>query len=586
MDNTKDMKKYINYIGILVIGLSLGWVLFGNTPTEETTHDHNSALKTSQLWTCSMHPNIIKSAPGDCPICGMELIPAAATSDGLSADQFKLSENAIALANIQTSIVGTKTLTNENGIQLSGKITANEETNTVQVSYFSGRIEQLNIGFVGETVTKGQLLATVYAPELVKAQQELITSIAIKEAQPELYKAVRNKLKLWKFSEAQIDAIEKSGKVTENVPIYATVSGTVSEKLVEEGSSITKGQILFKIANLNTVWANFDLYENQINAVRLGDAISITAMGVPNTTFKSKVSFIDPTLNSKTRTLSLRSILSNSTQALKPGMFIQGNIATNALATTQALYIPSSAVLWTGKRSVVYLKTNPNDAVFEMRNVQLGPKTGNYYLVTEGLSVGDEVVTNGAFTLDAAAQLQGKQSMMNNTGNQKNTKQEAHLNHPPKNIERTPVSAAFQTKLKTVVSTYMSLKDALVQEDFKSAKEASKTLQNTIAAIDMNAVTGTAHKSWMTLSKDIKTHASAMNNAADIAMLRTHFSGLSIAVISTVETFGINQKVYEQFCPMANQNKGAYWLSFEQNILNPYYGEAMLTCGETRKTIQ
>ena len=177
---------------------------------------------------------------------------------------------------------------------------------------FLGELERLNVSFTGEVVRKGQLLATIYSPELYAAQQELITASSLKESQPELYKAVRNKLKLWKLSESQINQIETSGKVKENIPVYATVSGTVSEKLVEQGDYVKQGQPLLKIANLNTVWANFDVYENQIDLFKKGQAISITTNTNSNKEFKAKVDFIDPVLDTKTRTVKLRAVLNNS----------------------------------------------------------------------------------------------------------------------------------------------------------------------------------------------------------------------------------------------------------------------------------
>ena len=191
------MKKYIIYIGILAVGLLLGWLLFSNSSNSEIEHDHNGVAEANQMWTCSMHPQIMQSEPGDCPICGMDLIPAENGADGLLVDQFKLTENAMALANVQTSVVGRGKVDN-NAIRLSGKIVENEESNAVQVSYFSGRIERLYVSFTGEEIRKGQLLATIYSPELYAAQQELITAASLKESQPTLYKAVRNKLKLWK----------------------------------------------------------------------------------------------------------------------------------------------------------------------------------------------------------------------------------------------------------------------------------------------------------------------------------------------------------------------------------------------------
>ena len=393
------MKKYIIYIGILVIGLLLGWLLFGGSSHNEVEHNHYTVTETNQLWTCSMHPQIMKPEPGDCPICGMDLIPADAGADGLSADQFKLTENAIALANIQTSIVGQGT-ENDNAIKLSGKIVENEEANAIQVSYFSGRIERLNVSFTGEEVRKGQLLATIYSPELFAAQQELITAASLKESQPALYKAVRNKLKLWKLSESQINQIETSGKVRENFPVYATVSGTVSEKLVEQGASIKQGQPLLKIANLNSVWANFDVYENQIDLFKKGQEVLITTNAYPSKAFKAKVDFIDPVLDIRTRTVKLITVLNNKDKVFKPGMFVEGEIKALSTNKQQVLSIPSTAILWTGERSVVYVKTNPNEPVFEMREVVLGNKKADNYEVIEGLMMDDEIVTNGTFGID------------------------------------------------------------------------------------------------------------------------------------------------------------------------------------------
>ena len=365
------MKKYIIYIGILAVGLLLGWLFFGNSSTNETTHNHSETAETNQMWTCSMHPQIMQPEAGDCPICGMDLIPAETSAEGLNANEFKLTKNAMALANIQTSIVGNSS-SKDATIKLSGKIAENEEANVVQASYFSGRIERLNVSSTGEEVRKGQLLATIYSPELFSAQQELITASSFKESQPALYKAVRNKLKLWKISDSQINQIEASGKVKQNFPIYATVSGTVSGKLVEQGDYVKQGQALLKITNLNTVWALFDVYENQVELFKKGQEIVVTTNAYPNKEFKKKVDFIDPTFNSATRTVKLRVVLNNKKREFKTGMFVEGNIESIKPNKEQALTIPSSAVLWTGKRSVVYLKTNPNEPIFEMQEVTLG----------------------------------------------------------------------------------------------------------------------------------------------------------------------------------------------------------------------
>ena len=579
------MKKYIIYIGILAVGLLLGWVLFGGTAKQEPTHDHNKIAETNQMWTCSMHPQIMQPEPGECPICGMDLIPAESGAEGLMPDEFKLTENAMALANVQTSVVGIGK-DNDNSIKLSGKIVENEESNTVQVSYFSGRIERLYVSFTGEDIRAGQLLATIYSPELYAAQQELLTTAALKESQPALYKAVRNKLKLWKLSENQISQIEASGKIMENFPVYATVSGTVTEKLIEQGDYVNQGQALLKIANLNTVWGNFDVYENQINRFKKGQEVVVTTNAYPNKEFKGKVDFINPTLNSNTRTVTLRVILNNKDGIFKPGMFLEAQIEAGVSASkTQVLSIPSSAVLWTGTRSVVYVKTSPNEPIFEMKEVVLGNKVGDNYEITDGLSDGDEIVTNGTFTVDAAAQLQGKKSMMN-TGNRKESSHGKQSSTYNKN-ERLQVSVDFQNQLKAVFNDYVKLKDALVKDDAKKVSADAKDLLINLEKIDMKLLSeDKAHHHWMALEKEIKGSANSIASATGVKEQRDLFTQLSLSLIGAIETFGINEKVYLQFCPMANNDHGGYWLSKEEHVLNPYFGDVMLKCGEVKQVIE
>jgi len=589
----------------LIVGLLGGFLLFGGDSTDKATnsakdnHEHSEEIATNQMWTCSMHPQIMQPEPGDCPICGMDLIPAESGADGLNANEIKMTDNAMALANIQTSLVGQGQIGN-NSLKLSGKIKANEESNAVQVTYFGGRIEKLYVNSTGERVGAGQRLATIYSPELVAAQQELLTASSLKESQPELYKAVRNKLKLWKLSEKQINAIENSGKVQENFPVYATVSGTVTQKMVEEGDYVKQGQPLYKIANLNTVWAEFDAYENQIASLKEGQTIKVTTNAYRNEVFDAKVSFIAPLLNSATRTVVVRAVLQNKKDLFKPGMFVEGKIEGARTSTENTVSVPSTAVMWTGERSVVYVKTDPNKAVFEMKEVLLGNATGDSYTVLEGLKNGDEVVTNGTFTVDAAAQLQGKKSMMNQEGGKTMTGHEGHLgmqedgsgenmdvtNHSQMK-ERIRVSNKFQNQLEQVFDDYILLKDALVNDDTKGAQQAGEQINQSLKKVDMKLLSDKkAHNHWMTIQKELKSSANAIENSSDIAAQRGHFKHLSAHMISGVQLFGVNQNVYIQFCPMANNNKGAYWISLEEEVRNPYYGEAMLTCGEVKATLK
>ncbi|OSY89297.1 RND transporter [Tenacibaculum holothuriorum] len=564
------MKKYLIYTGILVTGLLLGWLLFGGSSNENALHDHKEMSAANQMWTCSMHPQIMQPEAGDCPICGMDLIPAESSSEGLAADQFKLTKNAMALADVQTTIIGS-TVEEENGLTISGKIVENEETNLVQASYFQGRIERLYINSTGETIKKGQLLATIYSPELIKAQQELLTAASLKESQPALYKAVRNKLKLWKLSDKQIAQIESAKKVRENFPIYATISGIVIHKMVAQGDYVKQGEALLKVSNLNTVWANFDIYENQIQSFRKGQEIIITTNAYPNVVFTSKVAFIDPVLNPSTRTIKVRVVLANKEGKFKTGMFVKGKLAVQAMEKDSPLTVPASAVLWTGKRSIVYIKVKPDAPIFEMKEVILGNRVGDNYIVANGLKPGEEVVTHGTFTIDASAQLAGKKSMMNHS----------------KTINETfEVSNKFKSQLQSVYDDYITLKDALIQSDAKTAKLGAEKLDKSLANVDMKLLDNPkAHQQWMLLAKTLRSKSEIIGQSEEIKIQRKEFKPLSNHLIMAVEAFGITETTYKQYCPMADSDKGGFWLSKENKVLNPYFGDMMLKCGAVKETI-
>lgn len=404
------MKKYGLYALVLLCGIIFGWLLFGHSATHKTTSKEGKSEQ-PQLWTCSMHPQIIKSEPGKCPICGMDLIPLKQNEDLLPANQIRMTEEAMALANVATSIVGYSDSAN-NSETISGTLAENERTSSVQTAYFGGRIETLNISVEGDHVVQGQKLATFYSPELYQAQQELLTSYASRQSQPALYQSVVQKFRLWKFSDKQIQAIIDRDKPLAYVPVDANMTGTVTQMLVKEGENVSPGQPLMKIADLQTLWANFDVYENQIANFKVGQILQIRVRAFPGKNIKAKIVFIDPEVNPQTRTITVRALLDNRSGNLKPGMFIQADV-TVGNPDKRSITVPASAVLWTGKRSVIYVKPMHDMPVFELREITLGQRLGDSYEVIDGLKSGEEVVTQGVFTVDAAAQLQGKTSMMN-----------------------------------------------------------------------------------------------------------------------------------------------------------------------------
>ncbi|HIB48119.1 MAG TPA: efflux RND transporter periplasmic adaptor subunit [Flavobacteriaceae bacterium] len=577
------MKKNILYLAIAVIvGLGAGWLIFGNSSdtsvnkdvSEMSDHDH-AGEPANQMWTCSMHPQIMQPEPGDCPICGMDLIPADAGAEGLAVNEIKMTENAMALANIQTTIVGNTQASDTDGmISLSGKIATNEENDAVQASYFKGRIERLNVNYEGQQVNRRQLLATIYAPELVAAQQELITAASLKKSQPALYKAVRNKLKNWKLSETQINTIEENGKVRENFPIYATVSGTVSEVMAAQGDYVNQGQPIVKLSNLNSVWAEFDAYESQIAQFKVGQKIKITTNAYPNKEFEGTISFIDPILNNATRTVTVRATLPNRDNLFKPGMFVTAKVKGTTQTMENTLTVPASAVLWTGERSLVYVKTNPNEPVFEMREVTLGNRTGETYQVSTGLNSGEEIVTNGTFTIDAAAQLQGKKSMMNQ---QKIQNESATMNNM-----KMSFSNVFSTDFNEAIQSYLKMKDAFVASNASQVSTLAKATSEKLKAISTDDL-GTMEKQHLTKSIEM---LDAIANNDILENQRSHFVILNENILPIAMNIENSINYYVQKCPMANNNKGAVWLSTEEEIKNPYYGDAMLTCGSVIDTIR
>ena len=400
---------------LILTGIFFGWLIFGRTSNiqhQSPVTTHQSPLTSHQLWTCSMHPQIKQDKPGQCPLCGMDLIPLEDDSEEDSPIHIQMSESAMRIAEIQTTKV--KKIAPFKEVYFSGKVKADERLIISQTAHIPGRIEKLYVSFTGEKVRKGQKLVSIYSPELITAQEELFEALKHSDSYPALLKSVRKKLKLWKLTDQQVESIEKSGRVQTEFDILADYSGIVTKRMVTLGDHVKEGEVLFHITNLNHLWVMFDAYESDIPWVKLRDKIQFTIRSIPGRTFTSTVTFIDPVINPKTRVAYVRTELDNPKNLLKPGMFVSGILKTALPDVKNALVIPKSAILWTGKRAVVYVKDPDKDKpTFEYREIVLGEDAGKYYVVREGLSEGEEIVTNGVFKIDAASQLQGKPSMMN-----------------------------------------------------------------------------------------------------------------------------------------------------------------------------
>jgi membrane fusion protein, copper/silver efflux system len=472
------MKRKVLYLAIAVgAGIFLGWLFFHSPGNVEEKHELTTHDSRETIWTCAMHPHIRMSEPGKCPICGMELIPLKQINSPSDSSVILLSEEAMQLANVSTSLVSHKPAFKE--IRLYGKVQADERMMQSQVAHVPGRIEKLLVNFNGERVIKGQVLALIYSPELITAQQELFEALKTKQTHPDIFEAAREKLRQLKLTEKQIEEVEISGTVQNNIEVVSNTTGIVSAVRIKNGDYISSGSVMYEVADLSHLWLMFDAYESDLEFLNKGDKLSFTVQALPGKKFSGNIAFIDPFINPLTRVARVRVEVTNESGRLKPEMFATGIISANLSEYRNNLVVPRSAVLWTGKRSIVYVKQPGTEPVFKLRDVELGPTLGDNYVIVNGLTEGEEIVTRGAFSVDAASQLEGKPSMMNPVG------------------------------VKTSAMPGMDMSDASVKDEYLKEITSNKQLTTTTVGVSGNcemckeriekaalSVSGVSNASW------------------------------------------------------------------------------------------
>lgn len=590
------MKKLLNNKFLLItttllVGALIGWLLKPSGSASSDGHQHAREVSgIPTIYTCSMHPQIRQNEPGDCPICGMDLIPLENESAETDPLSISMSPTAMQLAGVQTLIVGHSA--SDKSIRLNGKIQADERQNYTQSAHIPGRIEALAVNFTGEYVSKGQVLGQLYSPELSTAQEELLQTQKIKDSQPALFKSAKEKLKNWKLSEEQIEQILNTQKVMGTVPILANVSGYVTAKMVNLGDYVQRGEAIYQITDLSKVWVLFDIYETDLQWIKKGSTIEYTVQSIPGEVFTGKLSYIDPVINPTTRVARARLEVSNPKLKLKPEMFVSGTVKSVANSSDASIVIPKSAIMWTGTRSVVYVKNaNSQGVSFQLREVTLGPTLGSEYLIESGLKSGEEIAVHGTFSIDAAAQLAGKPSMMSPSDLFPRSNQDHEGMHRTSARQTTSgkvhqLSSAQKKELSPIFEQYLALKDVLTQDNLaKSIANASQMLQN-LKGVNMGIFKGDVHEDWMKYHESLSNSLEQIDKQSSIEDIRTLFLSISDEMIGIAESFHPFEKpLYIQHCPMADNDRGADWLSLEENILNPYFGSSMLTCGEVSKVL-
>ncbi|MCB9756697.1 MAG: efflux RND transporter periplasmic adaptor subunit [Myxococcales bacterium] len=579
-------------LAMLIAGLVLG-ARFGAGPTPSAgEHAEHGAAEPEhqQIWTCSMHPQIRMSEPGSCPICGMDLIPAAAgTSDGSDHVEHRgrvsLSPRAQALAQVKTEPV-TRTEPRAE-VRLLGRVEHDESRLRTITPWTGGRIDRLMVRVTGTRIAKNRVVARLYSPEIYTATRELALAAAqAKKLKKSLHgaaglgastlEAARTRLRLLGVSDKVIESVERTGKAPKDVEIRAPFGGTVLERHVEEGQYVSPGTPLFSVADLSEVWVQIDAYESDLPHLHVGQEVELTVEAIPDEVFVGAIGFIDPVIDKRNRTARVRVEVKNSDGQLRPGMFASAVIHAGADKPKSQLVVASNAPLFTGRRSVVYVELPDAEApTFELREVRLGPKAGPVYPVLAGLNEGERVVTHGAFLLDADLQLSGGRSMMT-LGDDREQGDAPALK----------VSPAFLESVAPVVATYLEGQDRLAADDLEGARESMGRLADTVNELDPPGARA-VREAWQTAASELSGHARHAAKAETLADVRSAFEHVSLQLERLLEEFGnpTQAPLRVAYCPMAFDSRGARWIQRDQALQNPYYGAAMLRCGEFRGSV-
>lgn len=634
-------------ITALVIGYRLGRP--APEPADETAAVEPASSGEPQMYTCSMHPSVRLPDPdAKCPICFMDLIPV--TDDGGAGNELRisLSEAAVKLSQIETAPVGRFFPIAD--VRLFGKLTYDETSVARITAYFPGRLDRLFVNYIGVPVARGDHLAEMYSPRLLATFEEVrqarvaldesaTTSEIVRTSTRQTLEAARGKLRLFGLTDAQI-ADAEAGKATgDRLTVYSPISGIVTHLAAREGDYVETGSPVATVADLSRLWLDLESYESQLPLLRWGQRVTFTVEAHPGEVFEGRIAFIEPMVDETTRTAAARVAVENKDRRLKPGMFASavvrtrvaddGAVVNDELAgrwvspmhptvvkdgpgqcdicgmdlvpaeslgfvgdpssIEEPLVIPRSAVLFTGTRSVVYVEIPETEqSTYEGREVVLGPRAGEFYIVREGLSRGERVVVNGAFRIDSAMQIAAKPSMMTPAGGGGGDPHAAHGGMAggamPPMPERVRAPDSFVFALKPVYAAYLDAQEALAADDLGGFSQATADLRTALGFVEEAGLVGEPLGVWRRAAGKLRLAA----GITDIERARAVFEGMSEAVISLQRRFGHrgSEEWRAAHCPMAFDNKGADWLQRGEQINNPYFGASMLRCGEIRATFK
>ncbi len=652
------MKAIAMKIGALVTRLrlpaiacaafALGYLLKGTAATAPPVPEA-SKEGTRKQYACAMFCVPPLPNPGDCPVCGMEMVEVDASTVAAGARTLTLSEAARKLAEIEVAPAERRFVSAE--IRMVGKVDFDETRLKYITAWVPGRLDRLYVDYTGVPVAEGDHLVYMYSPELLVAQVELLRAIetagdlreaadaGVRRSAEGLIENARKKLRLWGLSGEQVKDIETRGTPSDHMTIYSPIGGIVVDKNATEGMYVDTGTRIYTIADLSRLWVKLDAYESDLAWLRYGQTVEFETEAYPGEKFRGTVAFIDPVLSSKTRTVKVRVNVDNPDGRLKPQMFVRAvaraKLAESGLVVNAALagkwispmhpevvkdgpgacdvcgmplvraetlgfvskddveaepplVIPATAPLVTGKRALVYVEVPNKPGTYEGREVTLGSRAGDDYLVRGGLAEGEHVVVNGNFKIDSAVQIRAQSSMMN-PGAAASAPADVHGGESgtaKAAARRFEVPSAFGTQLDAVFVAYFRIQKALSHDTLKDVKGAVGSLGRGLDGVDVSLLKGAAHEAWMKEADAIRKTAAGVAAAGDIEKARQSFALLSEALIGTGRRFGMGRNVAYRFrCSMAFDNRGADWLQDHEKTENPYFGSSMFRCGSMKETL-
>lgn len=587
------------------------------------------------LWTCPMHPQIKLPDFGDCPICGMDLVQMEDSGDD-HPRRLVMSSAAKELARIVAEPAKRKNVTRP--VRMVGKVDFDETAVRTISAWVAGRLDRLFVDYTGVPVTAGQHLFSLYSPDVLTAQEELLgarelmkategeASVFLPTSNARSYKSAREKLLLWGLTEEQVNEIEARGNAEDHVVLTSPSSGVVIEKLVDEGAYVGTGTPVYRVAELDHLWIRLDAYEQDLAWLRHGQEVVLEVEALPGESFEGRITFIDPYIHEHTRTAKVRVNVDNLDGRLKPGMFVRavamarlgaggavldrylagkwvspmhpeivkdgpgqcdvcgmdlvpaeelGLVADAPPRGERPIVLPASAVLVTGKRAVVYVEVpNAERPTYEGREIILGPRAGDEYIVLSGMDEGERVVTHGAFRIDSSMQILAKPSMMSVPG-------EAHELEGPE-------ATVFRESLRPLYLAYVSVQEALAADELEAALEELAAMVQALEAATAAGLGPERRTAWRELQDSASSALEVAAAATEIEGLRGAFRTISTDLIAIEELAGnpLGRELRVIHCPMAFEDTGADWIQVEETIANPYFGASMLRCGAVTRVSQ